>query len=219
MTASPRMSSPVRAFLASAGLALVLSACGGSSATVDASPAPASAVAADPLGFDDGHDVCFRAVADALDPATPVSTIQSHFGKDGALQVCTVEYQNPADARKLVGQRLDPGTGKFGDPYGIELSVSGDVASFRLEDYLVPLSQVDAAALSDAIDALKPSLDEVYSSYRWSGVRLESPGPFSEVHTLRLDLEGRLAANDLANNGYASVSLDGQQVVRNHLLP
>src|SRR5690606_1521314 len=116
-------------------------------------------------------------------------------------------------------QRLDPGTGKFGDPYDIELSVSGDVASFRLEDYLVPLSQVDAAALSDTIDALKPSLDEVYSSYRWSGVRLESPGPFSELHTLRLDLEGRLAANDLANNGYASVSLDGQQVVRNHLLP
>ena len=45
------------------------------------------------------------------------------------------------------------------------------------------------------------------------------PGAFSDEHTLRLDLEGRIAANDIKNSGYASVSVDGTTVVRNHLLP
>ena len=231
MTASPRMPSPVRNCLLGTAVALALSACGNNAdtpaataadAATDATSAPA--VAAPPaqaqaLTFADGPDVCFRAVADALDPATPVSEITSAFDDEGRLEVCTVDYQNPADERKLVGQRLDPATGTFGEPYDIELSVSGDAASFRLADYLVPLSQVDAAALAETIEGLKPSLEPVYSSYRWTRVRLESPGPFSEVHTLRLDLDGRLAANDVKNSGYASVSLDGRQVVRNHLLP
>lgn len=233
MKLSLRTPSPVHACLLGTALALGLTACGDKpdvsepEAAAPAAPAAAAPAAAAPaasspaasLTFSQGPDVCFRAVAGALDPSTLVSEITSLFDVDGKLQVCTVDYQNPADARKLVGQRLDPATGTFGEPYDIELTVSGDAASFRLEDYLVALSKVDAAALSGTIEGLKPSLDPVYSSYRWSGVRLEAPGAFSDVHTLRLDLEGRLAANDIKNNGYASVSLDGKEVVRNHLLP
>ncbi len=178
----------VHACLLGTALALGLTACGekatpsepdaAATSTAPATPATAAASPAAPspapaLTFNEGPDVCFRAVADALAPATLVSEITSSFDADGKLQVCTVDYQNPADARKLVGQQLDLATGKFGAPYDIELTVSGDAASFRLEDYLmVPLSKVDAAALSGTIEGLKPSLDPVYSSYRWNGVRL-----------------------------------------------
>lgn len=54
----------------------------------------------------------------------------------------------PADARKLAGVRWNPPTGQFPGPHGIEISVSGNAADFRLDDALAPLSQVDAAALA-----------------------------------------------------------------------
>ena len=52
-----------------------------------------------------------------------------------------------------------------------------------------------------------------------SGVRLSGPDAFSRTHTLRLDLDGRLAANDIKDGGYASVSLDGKRITANHLMP
>src|SRR5690606_22212038 len=112
MTASPRMPSPVRNCLLGAAVALALSACGNNADTPSATAADAAtdatsapAVAAPPaqaqaLTFADGPDVCFRAVADALDPATPVSEITSAFDDEGRLEVCPAEYQNPADERQ-----------------------------------------------------------------------------------------------------------------------
>ncbi|WP_298576643.1 hypothetical protein [uncultured Luteimonas sp.] len=219
----------VRLPLLAAALTLALAGCGdgaapqatGPDAGSSAAPtAPEAAPAAAIPRFADGHDACFRAVAEQLGADTEVSEITSTFSADsGELQVCTVDYRNPADPRKLVGQRLDPATGRFSEPYDIELSVSGNAADFRLDDYLMPLSQVDAAALSGVMEAQKPALDGVYSSYSWTGVRLVPPGAFSDEHTLRLDLEGRLAANDIKNGGYLSVSVDGGTIAANHLLP
>lgn len=226
-----RSSTPAlsRLALPSTALAVVLAACGGKSddaaapahGVTSAPPATAgSAAAAAVPRFADAHDACFRAAAEQIGADAPVSEINSTFSADtGELQLCTVDYQNPADPRKLVGQRLDLATGRFSDPYDIELSVSGDAASFRLDDYLLPLSQVDVAALPAVIEAQKPALDGVYGSYAWTSVRLMPPGAFSDTHTLRLDLDGRLAANDVRNSGYLSVSTDGGTVVANHLLP
>ena len=226
-----RSSTPAlsRLALPSTALAVVHAACGGKS---DDAAAPADGVSSAPPAtagsaalasvprFADAHDACFRAAAEQIGADTPVSEINSTFSADtGELQLCTVDYQNPADPRKLVGQRLDLATGRFSDPYDIELSVSGDAASFRLDDYLLPLSQVDVAALPAVIEAQKPALDGVYGSYAWTSVRLMPPGAFSDTHTLRLDLDGRLAANDVRNSGYLSVSTDGGTVVANHLLP
>ncbi len=50
-------------------------------------------------------------------------------------------------------------------------------------------------------------------------MRLSGPDAFSRTHTLRLDLDGRLAANDIRESGYASVSLDGRRITANHLMP
>ncbi len=216
-----------------AAVVLALAACGGKQdadatvdgAATDAAAAPAVAADADAAPafatptLADGPDVCFRAIAEHLGADAKVSEISSRFDADGKLESCTVDYQNPDDARKLVGVRMDTATGTFSEPHDIELTVTGNAADFRLEDYLIPLSQVDAAALTGTQESLKAELDGVYGSYAWTGVRLMPPGAFSDTHTLRLDLEGRIAANDIKNGGYASVSVDGKTVVSNHLLP
>src|SRR5690606_13013175 len=108
---------------------------------------------------------------------------------------------------------------RFSEPYDIELSVSGNAADFRLDDYLMPLSQVDAAALSGVMEAQQPALAGDYSRYSWTGVRRVPPGPFRDEHTLRPDLGGRLARRAIKNGGYLSVSVDGGTIAANHLLP
>ena len=216
-----------------AALSLALAACGGgeqapatdaSAAAPDPAAAPAADAPAPPAQASvptlaDGPDVCFRQVAEHLGAEAKVSEINSRFSPEGELQLCTADYQSPDDPRKLVGVRLDPATGTFSEPYPIELSVSGNAADFRLDDYVIPLSQVDAAALAGVMEAQKAELDGVLSSHAWTGVRLMPPGAFSDQHTLRLDMDGRIAANDIAHNGYASVSVDGKTITANHLLP
>src|SRR5690606_5335879 len=130
--------------------ALALAACGGkqdADANADAAAAAADADAgaagvapafATPT-LADGPDVCFRAIAEHLGADVKVSEISSRFDADGTLQSCTVDYQNPDDARKLVGVRMDTASGTFSEPHDIELTVTGNAADFRLEDYLIPL--------------------------------------------------------------------------------
>lgn len=69
------------------------------------------------------------------------------------------------------------------------------------------------------MEAQKARLDAVYKPYAWSGVRLEAPDTFNPKHTLRLDVDGRLAANDIKKGGYASITTDGKTVTTNYLLP
>ena len=227
-----------------ATMALGLSACGGGNAAKDASgtdgkpaaaaadsgSAPKTTDAAVPT-LADGTDVCFRAIAKHLGKDTKVSEITSFFSVGekidssdrapaGEMTICKVQYQNPDDPRKLLDTSLDLRSGTFGDPRPVEISVmGGNAAEFRLEDHLIPLSQINAAALKGVMDAQKDRLSGVYSDYGWSGVRLSSPGPFNDKHTLRLDLTGRLAANDIKESGYAMVSTDGKTIVTDHLMP
>ncbi len=221
-------------------LLLGLSACGGGDKAAEGSPekaaapskaaaAPAGAAAA--LNLAAGPDVCFKAIAKHLGADTKVAEITSFFSTgadlesgssaepEGTMTTCKVDYQSPDDPRKLVSTSMDVKTGEFSAPQQMEITVMGDAASFRLEDHVIALSQVNAAALTGIMESEKAKLAGVYSRHVWSGVRLMGPGAFSEVHTLRLDVEGRLAANDIKNSGYASVSIDGKKITANHLMP
>lgn len=225
-------------------LSLGLAACGGGDKAKDDTPtkagdAPAAAAGA-PAGtaaatkvptLAEGPDVCFRAIAKHLGADAKVSEITSFFsvgneidGSDtkpaGEMTTCTVQYQNPDDPRKLLSIRYDDATGTFGTPSPVEISVmGGNAAEFKLEDYLIPLSQINAAQLTSVMDAQKARLSGIYSKYAWSGVRLSSPGPFDNKHTLRLDITGRLASNDIKETGYASVTTDGTKISADHLTP
>lgn len=179
----------------------------------------------------DGPDVCFRAIAERLGADAKVSEITSFFsvGKEidashvrpaGEMMICFVEYQDPNDPRKLLRGDLDLESGELGPPSQVEITVTGgNAADFNLEEYVIPLSKVDAAALSAVMDAQKNRLNGVYGRYAWSGVRLSAPGAFSNTHTLRLDVAGRLASNDLRQGGYASISVDGKKIMVDHLMP
>ncbi|MGV2495382.1 hypothetical protein [Pelagerythrobacter aerophilus] len=221
-------------------LSLGVSACSGSE---DASDAAVDAAQADPAETSgengalaeaptlaDGPDVCFKAITKHLGADTKVSEITSFFSTgseidssdsrpQGQMTICTVEYQSPDDPRKLVSTRLDLASGEFSPPQPIEITVMGNAAEFNLEDYLVPLSQIDASGLASVMEAQKSKLGDVYSRYAWSGVRLSAPDAFNDKHTLRLDVEGRLASNDIKESGYASVSLDGRTITADHLTP
>ena len=177
-----------------------------------------------------GPDVCFREIAKKFGADVKVSEITSFFSAGeaidgrssaprGQMTSCSVSFQNPSDPRKLMTASFNTRTGAFGEPNPVEITVMGDAASFRLEDHVVPLSRVNAAALTGVMAAQEKRLKTVYGDYAWSGVRLSGPDAFSRTHTLRLDLDGRLAANDIKDGGYASVSLDGKRITANHLMP
>jgi hypothetical protein len=223
-------------------LTIVLSGCGGGDSAPKDTPvkttptAQTTAPAASPskavnFNLSQGSDVCFKAVVKHLGADTKISELTSFFnaGADlesstasvpqGTMTTCKVDYQNPSDPRKLVSTTMDTETGIFSEAQPMEITVMGDAASFRLEDHLIALSQIDASALTGIMEAEKTKLSGIYSSYVWSGVRLMGPDAFNNAHTLRLDVEGRLAANDIKNSGYASVSVDGKKITKNLLLP
>lgn len=218
--------------IAALAAALALFGCGssepagGGSAAGEAGGAQADAR----LNLAQGPDVCFRKVAEELGPNTKVADINSMFslGSDmdsaatapaGELTICTVNYQDPANPRKLVRKTLDVATGEFGEAQPVEITVMGNPADFNLEESLIPLSQVNAGNLPGIMEQVKPQLQGVYSDYRWNMVRLMAPGPFAETHELRLDLEGRLTANDVKTSGFATISPDGTTLRDNNLLP
>jgi hypothetical protein len=224
--------------------ALTLAACGGkdkpenaataeSNATAGATAASAasSAAPATNLTLAQGPDVCFRAIAAHLGADVKVSEISSFFSTgteidgnarkpEGALTTCSVQYQNPEDPRKLLSISMNTDTGQFGTPNPVEIRVTGgNAADFKLEDHLIPLSSVNAAALAAIMDQQKTALSGAFSRYAFSGVRLMGPGAFDDKHRLRLDVDGRLASNDIKESGYAEISVDGQNVVNNRLTP
>lgn len=95
---------------------------------------------------------------------------------------CTVDFQNPSDPRKLLTARFDTRTGTFGEPSPVEITVmGGNAANFRLADYVIPLSRVNAAALTGVMEAQAKRLKTVYGEYAWSGVRLSGPDAFSRT--------------------------------------
>jgi len=236
---------PAILFTAATLLSLGLGGCGNSSTDDDNSAAIAprdesgmpppdglesGGSSAPALTLASGPDVCFREIAKKFGSEVKVSEITSFFSAGeaiagrseprGQMTSCTVSFQDPSDPRKLLTARFDTRTGTFGEPSPVEITVmGGNAANFRLADYVIPLGRVNAAALTGVMNAQEKRLKTVYGEYAWSGVRLAGPSAFSRTHTLRLDLDGRLAANDIKESGYASVSLDGKRITADHLMP
>lgn len=213
-----------------------LSACGEGNDAVDVAATPASAGGSDApmlatLNISAGPNVCFDAIAKHLGPDAMVAEINSFFssGTDidssdeepkGQLTVCSVQYQDPNDPRKLLATSMDVQTGEFAAPGPVDISVSGgDASEFRLADYVTPLAQVNAAGLAPFMKAQEGPMSKIYSPFAWSGVRLMSPDVFSDVHVLRLDVEGRLAVNDVTESGYAEFAVNGTTLKSNNLEP
>lgn len=234
----------IRSLCVLVGCSMSLIACGGKEDASQNTPLPASTIqppkitassfpgsGTSKFTLADGPDVCFRAASKQLGDTAKVSELTSFFslGKDidptasappGAMTSCIVQYQSPQDPRKLQEVSMDVTTGSFGPPRPVEITVmGGDASKFRLEDHLIALSQVNAAGLKAIMDGQKASMGQIYGKYGWSGVRLQSPDAFDSKHTLRLDLDGRLASNDIQKGGYASISTDGKTIRRNFLKP
>ncbi|MDR0184096.1 hypothetical protein [Lysobacter arvi] len=176
----------------------------------------------------DGIDICFRKIREKLGPDARVNEIQSYFSAGtqvdpdadepkGTLTTCAVDYQNPDDARKLLSVRMDVHSGEFGKPRPVELHVTGNKQSFKLDDYVIALGKIDTAPLQAFMDSQKSALDKVYSVYAWDDIRLQAPGTFSDKHRLRVRLTGRFKSNDLENTGDATLAIDGKTVVDNDL--
>jgi hypothetical protein len=69
------------------------------------------------------------------------------------------------------------------------------------------------------MQAQKAAMSKIYSRYAWSGVRLMSTDAFSNVHVLWLDIDGRLAVNDIKETGYAKFATHGKTLKENYLKP
>lgn len=226
---------------ASALLTLGLTACGGGDSDADnttatvarGGSAPTAAAGGDAPAVpvttlaQGGIDACFNSIRKLLGPDTKVYSISSRFspGKldkmglarkpEGEMTNCSVQYQNPQDPRKLVQNSIDYRTGTFGEPKPVELNVmGGNTSAFKLDDYLIPLSQVNTSGVKAIMDAHKAELDKGYSRYTWTDLNLEEPGMGRRAHELRLAVAGRLASNDLLDTGYMELSPDGKVLTK-----
>ncbi|WP_411703726.1 hypothetical protein [Edaphovirga cremea] len=178
----------------------------------------------------DGIDICFKKVKEKLGDEAKVSTIRASFASggdidprsanrpQGVMTTCTVTYQNPEDPKKLLSMRMDTRSGEFKKPALVEIRVMGDASKFNVNDYLISLDKVVLTPLTAFMTSQEKNLSEHYSKFAWTGVSLSAPGTFSNVHHLRIDVEGRLAVNDIKESGYADISVDGKKVNKNRLI-
>lgn len=213
-------SKSIRTVLAASACCGALAACGPDGGIGGSSGAEMNLAA--------GPDACFKAVAAEIGDDAKVSEITTMFSPGpevdssasepaGTVSVCSAYYQNPDDPRKLLSISYVPALGEFTDPAEVEISTRGDAADFNLEDFLIPLSDVKAAALTQVFEANADKLGERYSAYAWTGVDLVDPGQFSDEFALRITYEGRLKSNDVKDDGYAMVALDGKTVTEDKL--
>ncbi|CNI35559.1 Uncharacterised protein [Yersinia frederiksenii] len=178
----------------------------------------------------DGIDICLKKVKEKLGDETKVSTLSTFFSSGGeiksrstkeprgAMTTCSVSYLNPENANRLLNMRMDTRTGEFQSPRQVEIRVSGDSSKFNLNNYLISLDKIDMSSLPAFMASQEKKLSEHYSTFAWTGVRLTSPGTFSNKHQLRVDVGGRLAVNDILDTGYAELSVDGKTVNKNRLV-
>ncbi len=174
----------------------------------------------------DGPDICFRKVLAALGPEVRVSEITSLFAAgpriegdeegapQGAMTICSVDYQRPGASGPLLNLRMDPHTGAFGQPTPVPDTGTSDAAKSTSTPPLVALKQINAAKLQDFLQRQQKTLERTYSAHAIEGIRLSALG---NTHVLRADVLGLLRSSGARQNGYAAISLNGKHVVYNHL--
>jgi hypothetical protein len=136
--------------------------------------------------------------------------------KGGEMKSCDIKIQDPTDEKKAVGYQMDMKTGAIKGPIPVEISVSGDAESFKLNEVVYPAGGIDFAAIQGNIDALKPKLDAKYSVYQVSGIRMDSDLRTGKPHFL-VHIDGKLKGNDVKKNELITLSPDGKKVLGNSL--
>ena len=132
----------------------------------------------------------------------------------GDMKTCDITIQDPADEKKAVAYRMDTKTGEIQGPNPVELRVSGDAESFRLSDHVYPVASIEYAAINQNIDSLKPKIEEKYSGYQVSGIRMDGNLSTGEPQIL-VHIDGKLKANDIAKNILVTLSPDGKKILSN----
>lgn len=220
-------------------LSLTLAACGGSDDPSDPKTAPESsgqmtqAPLPDLAEVGPGH--CYELLADEIGADAKIHNVYSAFfaGVDlapdqrfpfdpipqGAMNTCSVEYQDPDDPKKLLSLNMSGISGEFEEPVPLEISVSGDAATFDLEDYLIPLSEVNTDGLQALMDEQQGRLEGAYSDYAWTRVDLSGPDTFNPEHEFRVALAGRVKSNDVLDTGAMTLKPDGSVISLDDLTP
>ena len=223
------------AFGGAVAACLVLAGCGDSDAPADDDAMVANDVSAvdtpqtEALTMADGAGVCFKAVEEALGADVKIAEVMTNFSVGEAIESrdtepvgtvtsCSVQYQDPADPRKLLERNMAATPGTFSEPNPVEITVSGDAASFDIEDMLVPLNQVNYAALDGTLKSLTSKLDGAYAPHAWNFIRFSGPDAFNDVHVFRVGLKGRLKTNDIQDDGQVVIAKDGKTIVDDRLI-
>ena len=229
------MVSSVLRSLGTAGSALVLLT--GCTAEPDQADAEATNVAVEnesdtatprALSLADGTDVCFDAVEERLGSDVKIAelTTDISLGSEieardtepaGTVTNCTVQYQDPSDPRKLLALSMAATPGQFGEPMPVEISVTGDAASFNLEDMLIPLGEVNASGLNQTLSSLEPKVAERFEPYGWEYIRFTAPDAFNDRHVFRVGVKGRLKTNDVQDDGQIVIAADGSTIIQDRL--
>lgn len=172
----------------------------------------------------DGPDVCFRLVASRLGKDLKVSVVKSSFSvgetldrpesePKGQMTACWLEYQDPENPGRLLATKWNFKTGKFQTPVPVEIEVfGGNPADFRVEDNVIPLSQVRYEALADFITRQQAGISKSYSQYGWDRIELDDPDHFHSRHRITIGMKGRLAVNNVLVNGHVDLATDGKKI-------
>lgn len=221
-----------RVTVAPIAFALMLGACSGETSDAEAPGDSAMAEGPTPLtARDDGPDICFQKAREKIGEDAKVASVSSWFstGREidgsassprGHMITCIVEYQDPDNPNAMLEMTWDGRTGAFRSPQRMEIMpIGGDPEDFRLDEFVVPLKNVNTSGLMPFLMDQKDDLASAYSDFELAQVRLEPPDFDQESHTLSVTVAGRLATNDIKDSGMARLALDGQTVLSNDLIP
>ncbi len=173
---------------------------------------------------DDGPELCFDAVRNALPPETRIVTIVAKYDPSadvvegwsqnpGGLIACEVAYENAHDRQSVLALKMDPKTTEFDDPVNVTFSMSEEHSKAGVEPFFISLSSVNTSVLQSIMKEQEAELAARYTAYSWTTIQLKEPGPFNDTHVLRLDLTARSRSNGLIDNERMEISIDGRTVV------